>query len=460
MSSIHDFATWEPLLRLVRDSHAEQLAALGGYFSGQIGLGSWTLPAPQPHPMPGRGLQVADMQDQFTAVERVQDALRADGASSVSYMVETAPDGRTLLHVVDLGPAVEHGVVSPFVGALLLVDGAVPEPWRRLPEEVPGVTPAPSADPALLERTLRERLPDAIGASEAEIEEAEARLGVALPDELKALYRVCRARWQDWSGDYAAQERVSEAVGCELFSLDGLYVADAASRPCPWQFAADDAVVTSPDAAVQGLVGSPGWIVFGDNGGGDRLAVDLTPGPGGHTGQVIVIDHEQTIGAGLRADSLTAMVIDRPSGWRQDREADGPPAVARVNTHYLASVEAAAHPELEVLGIGWRNGEPVSLAPVAGLPRLRTLTAIPGTLADPLEIAGLKGLEYLSLGPEDWRVLLDAGAVPRSLSAAGIEVQGEQHPLPILDLANELLALWDRPLITRTVLDADPDTGR
>ncbi len=117
-------------------------------------------------------------------------------------------------------------------------------------------------------------------------------------------------------------------------------------------------------------------------------------------------------------------------------------------------VEAAAHPELEVLCIGWRKGEPVSLAPVVGLPRLRTLTAIPGALADPLEIAGLTGLEYLSLGPEEWRVLLDAGAVPRSLSAAGIEVQGEQPPLPILDLANELLALWGRPLIGRTVLDA------
>lgn len=394
------------------------------------------------------------MQDQFTAVERVQDALRADGASSVSYMVETAPDGRSLLHVVDLGPAVEHGVVSPFVGALLLVEGAVPEPWRRLPKDVPGAALAPSADPGLLERTLRERLPDAIGATEEEIAEAEARLGVALPEELKALYRVTRARWQDWGDDYEAAERVADAVGCELFSLDSLYIADAASRPCPWQFAADDAAITAPDAAVQGLVGSPGWIAFGDNGGGDRLAIDLTPGPGGHTGQVIVIDHERTIGAGLRADSLTDMVINRPGGWRQDHDMDNPPVVARVNIRALQSVEAAARPELEVLSIGVWEGEPLSLAPVVGLPRLRTLTAIPGTLADPLEIAGLTGLEYLSLGPEDWRVLLDAGAVPRSLSAAHIEVRGEQHPLPILDLANELLALWDRPLIGRTVLDA------
>ncbi|MEU9355150.1 SMI1/KNR4 family protein [Streptomyces griseoloalbus] len=459
MSSTHDFAIWEPLVRLVRASNAERLAAPGGYVTGQIGLGGWSVPVRRPHPTPGRAAQVEDMQDEFTAVERVRDALKGDGADSVSFMVETVPDGRTLLHLVDAGPAVEYGFTSPYVGALLLVEGAVPEPWRRLPEPVPGAVPAPSADPALLERTLHERLPDAIGATEAEIAEAEARLGVALPDELRALYRVTRARWQDWGDDYEAQERVSDAVGCELFSLDGLYIADARSRPCPWRFAATDAVVTAPDAAVQGLVGSPGWIVFGDSGGGDRVALDLTPGPGGHTGQVVMIDHERNIGASLRADSLTDMVVNRRDDWYTGREKDIP-VVAHVNIRALRSMEAASHPALEVLSIGVWEGAPLSLAPVVGLPRLRTLSAYPGTLADPLEIAGLKGLEYLSLGPEEWRVLLDAGAVPRSLSAAGIEVQGERHPLPILDLANELLALWDRPLITRTVLDAGPDTGR
>ncbi|MDT0400652.1 MULTISPECIES: SMI1/KNR4 family protein [Streptomyces] len=445
MSSIHDLATWEPLLRLVRDAQAERLAAPGGHFTGQIGLGGFTLPAPQHHPAAG-------IRDQITAVEGVQAALRDAGVDNVSYVVETAPDGRTRLHVIDSGPAVEHGVTSPFIGSLILVEGAVPEPWRRLPEPVPAAVPAPSADPALLERTLRERLPDAIGATDEEIAGAEARLGVPLPEELKALYRVTRARWQDWSGDYAARERVSDAVGCELFPLDGLYIADARSRPAPWRFAATDAAVTAPDAAVQGLVGSPGWIAFGDNGGGDRLAVDLTPGPAGHTGQVVVIDHEQTIGAGLRADSLTRMVLDRPSGWHRDPDGDVPPVVAGVNIGDPGGVEAAARPELEVLRVGGRQGTPVGLAPLAGLPRLRTLTADAGTLADPLEITGLTGLEYLSLAPEDWRTLLDAHAVPRNLLAAGIELRGEQPPFPVLDLADELLALRNRPLITRTVL--------
>jgi cell wall assembly regulator SMI1 len=112
-------------------------------------------------------------------------------------------------------------------------------------------------DLALLERTLRERIPDATGATEAEITAAEARLGVALPDELKVLYRVTRGRWQDWGEDEAAAERAFEAIGCELFPLDELYIADAPSRPCLWRFAAKEAVVTPPDAAVQGWSAHP-----------------------------------------------------------------------------------------------------------------------------------------------------------------------------------------------------------
>ena len=63
-----------------------------------------------------------------------------------------------------------------------------------------------------------------------------------------------------------------------------------------------------PDAAVQGLVGSSAWIAFADNGGGDRPTVDLTPGPRGHTEQIIILSHKENIGASLVADSLTDLV--------------------------------------------------------------------------------------------------------------------------------------------------------
>ncbi|MFH8487059.1 SMI1/KNR4 family protein [Streptomyces longisporoflavus] len=461
--AVCDFATWKPVLRLLWEGRADEQGAVPVRVAGRIARQSWSLPLRRRQP------RVEREGAESEAVERVRRALVDAGVDGVSFNVKIEPDGQCTLRLLGPTPAVHSGIGSSEPGTLLLVEGAVPEPWRRLPDAVPGAAAAaaPSADPALLERTLRERLPDAVGATEAEIAAAEARLGVSLPEELKVLYRVTGARWdgpdedsgegsgEGWGEGHEAAERAAAAVGCELFALDEVYVADAASRPCPWEFAAQEAVVTPPDSAVQGLVGSPGWIAFGDNGGGDRLAVDLTPGPCGNAGQIIILGHEENAGAGLVADSLTALVTNRLGERRDSSGRDRTQAVAHVNIRSLPSVEAAAHPELEVLSIGVWEAEPLSLAPVLGLPRLRTLAAYPGTLADPLEIAGLTTLEYLELGPEDWRVLLDAGAVPRSLLAAAVKVHGDQDPGPTVAIANELLALWNRPQIIRTALEGD-----
>ncbi|MGW6057760.1 SMI1/KNR4 family protein [Streptomyces sp. NPDC055189] len=456
-----DFATWKPVVRLLREGRADELESGTVRVAGRIGRRSWSLPLRR-QPVEGREIGGGGLRDETEteteAVERVRRALVDAGVDGVSFNVKIAPDGRSTLRLLGPSPAVDSGAGSAHPGMLLLVEGAVPEPWRRLPDAVPGAVAAPSADPALLERTLRERLPDAVGVTDAEIAAAEARIGVCLPEELKVLYRVAGARWEEsdeGSEGYEAAERAAMAVGCELFALDEVYVADAASRPCSWEFAAKEAVVTPPGAAVQGLVGSPGWIAFGDNGGGDRLAVDLTPGPRGHAGQIIILGHEENIGAGLVADSLTALVTDRLSERRDSSCGDQAPAVAHVNMRNWPSLEAAAHPELEVLSIGVREAEPLSLAPVLGLPRLRTLAAYPGTLADPLEIAGLTTLEFLELGPGEWRILLDAGAVPRSLLAAAVVVHGDRDPRPSVAIGNELLALWDRPQVIQAALEGD-----
>ncbi|WP_240803973.1 SMI1/KNR4 family protein [Streptomyces sp. A0592] len=474
---IHDFATWEPVLRLLRAANAESLAAPGGYVAGSVAQRGWTLPVRR-LPAAGGAAGFAEMQAGMRAAQPVQDALAEAGIDRLLCVADMAPDGRTRLHLLDPGPAVEEGS-GPYPGALVMVEGAVAEPWRRLPDSVPGAGPAPSVDLALLERTLRERLPGAVGATGAEIAAAEARLGVTLPDELKVLYGVTQARSAEQDDEelddeelddeelddedrdgvgHGEHESVSEVLGCELFSLDELYVADAPSRPCSWRFAATTAVVTTPDAAVQGLVGSPGWIAFGDSGYGDVLAIDLTPGPRGHVGQVIVLDHEQYIGAELVADSLTDILTQGFARSFRSRPWDRQPAVARVNVAALKSIRDAVDPALEVLEIGVWDDEPLSLAPLAALPRLRTLTASPDTLADPLETSRLTGLEFLELGARDWRLLLDAGAVPRTLSAAAIRA-GDHHPLHIAALANELLALWDRPLITVTLLEGDLGPG-
>lgn len=417
MPSIYDVTAWEPLIRLIRAGNGAT-----GPVHGHVSSGGWSVPGP------GR-----DWNTERAAVEPVLGALTEDGRDDISFVL----DG-SALHLIESGPAVDGlGTVG---GSLLLVEGAVAEPWRRLPSPTPGAAPSPSADPALLERHLRERLPTARGATEAEIAAAEARLGVALPEELRVLYRVVRAGRED------PRDGLCEALGFELLAPEAVFVADAASRPCPWEFAAMEAAITPPDAVVQGVVGAPGWIAFAGTDTGDRYAVDLTPGPRGHRGQVIQIAAEWLTGAAPVAASLTDLMV-------RERGYDHPDAAGdqtRVIVH-AEDGDLSVHPELEVLTLGTSRARPFRLAPLAGLPRLRTLVAEPGSLADPREVAVLTALEYLELDVDDWRVLLDADAVPAGLSAAGVRARSRDL-LAVADLSNELLARWDRPLITRTTL--------
>ncbi|MCO4696267.1 SMI1/KNR4 family protein [Streptomyces sp. RO-S4] len=451
LQALNSFETWAPLLRAWAD-RGEGTAHIAG------AVGRASLSASSGARTRGRATDA-----EVEAVERVRAALVAAGAESVTFSARIDPSGRTRLRVLGPSAAVESG---PAAGrALLLVEGAVAAPWRRRPTRFPDARPARSADRAALERWLLARLPGAIGARDEEIRAAEARLDLTLPDELASLYRVVGGVGEGRGQDTWSASEVYDVVGFELFPLDDVYVADSASRPAPWRYAACEAPVTLPDDAVQGLVGSPGWIVFGDNGGGDRLAVDLTPGPAGHTGQIVLLSHEAFSGAELLADSLTDLVRGkRPHsrrGGRSRRRGEGP-AVAHVNVGHLLGVEAAAHPELEVLCIGVWDGPPVDLTPVTGLPRLRTLTAYPGTLADPRQIGALTGLEYLETGPAEWRTLLDAKAVPRGLAAAAVTTHGLDDHEPLADLSNDILALWGRPPIVRVLPTGDlgPPAGR
>ncbi|MFC4909746.1 SMI1/KNR4 family protein [Actinomadura gamaensis] len=452
MPALDDFATWEPLLRVMRDA----LGVPVGQATGSISTNGWSTALKPPPTDPERAVRFTPTRATEEAVKPVQAVLGDNTViDEVAFVADFEASGRVVLRwmaSLDV-PRTSLGPEGP--QELILVDGAVAEPWRRLPEPTPHATPSPTADPALLERTLRERLPEAIPATDAEIAAAEARLGFLLPEELKAVYRVTRGtRWSDFDNDVAAVGRYTDAVRLELYELDDLRIADPESRPDQWRFAAFEAVVTRPDSPVQGLVGSPGWIAFGEDGGGDVYAIDLTPGPAGHTGQVILLSHEKSIGADLIAHSLTDMIVGGQELYLRQPPA-GTPQVAYITDRSVPSIEAAAHPDLEVLSLGTGEGDPVSLAALFDCPKLRTLTAAPGTLADPLEIVRLTGLEYLSLPAAYWRVLLDADAVPRSLLAAGFAgFEGyTDDPLGCVEVANRLLDLFTGPPLTQTVVE-------
>jgi cell wall assembly regulator SMI1 len=445
LSSLLDFALWEPLLRIQRDANLRRSGSPAGLVRGSIG---WYL---------REGLA----EGSEPAAAAVTAALRAENRLMVDFTAEISEDNLATVSLHSFSSAVESR--QPYAESLLLVEGALPQPWRRLPEPTPDAVASDTVDLVWLDQMLRGTLPGAVGATEEEIAAAEARLGLALPDELKVFYRVWNVRAEDGKEEnHLRLMGISfRKLNFEPLSLDAIYVALPATRPISgWHNAAR--MTTSVDmplgAKVQALVGSPGWIAFADSGGGDPVAVDLTPGPAGHLGQIIMLCHEEEVGAIFEADSLTAYVArskqhgGEQKGGEPPRIRDG--VIGQVGRGYAERVEDIVHPDLEVLTIERVNeGVTCNLAPLFGLPHLRTLAAQRGALTDPLEIRELTSLEFLELGSPEWRVLLEAGAIPRSLLACRILVGPGDTPAAIGDLANEILELWDGPRILRTIIE-------
>ncbi|MFG2652613.1 hypothetical protein [Streptomyces sp. NPDC048436] len=117
---------------------------------------------------------------------RVQSAVADAGVDDVWFSEKIEPTGKAVLRLRGPSPAVVPETGNSQPGTLILVEGALPEPWRRLPDPVPDAVHVPSADPELLERTLRERLP------------------------------------ADWGGGQEAVNRVCEAIGCELSAMEAV----------------------------------------------------------------------------------------------------------------------------------------------------------------------------------------------------------------------------------------------
>lgn len=152
LSSVCDFATWEPVLRLMLADDMDRHAARSARVAGRISQTGWSLAH--------RGAMSSTAR---IAVEDIQRALARGRVQEIAFRAEARPDGRTTLGLVWPSLVVEPAIGYPDLGVLILVAGSLPEPWLHRPDPVPGALPAPSADLELLERTLRERVPDAIG---------------------------------------------------------------------------------------------------------------------------------------------------------------------------------------------------------------------------------------------------------------------------------------------------------
>lgn len=164
-------------------------------------------------------------------------------------------------------------------------------------------------------------------ATEAAIEAAEAEIGFRLPDELRALYR--RADGQrdiDDITDPAPGTIVTPLFGgCEFVPL-----SKALSDYHRWEETIDDwGDDSDPNEFITLRPGDPpvareywrrGWFAFAIDGGGNALAVDLSPVPGGIHGQVIVTgpdEDERKVLAPSLAAFLTRAATCEPV-WEEE----------------------------------------------------------------------------------------------------------------------------------------------
>lgn len=150
------------------------------------------------------------------------------------------------------------------------------------------------------------------GAVEADIEATQTAIGRRLPADLVGLYQLSDGQ-SDWYGlTHGAHAETVRERGRWVGSLFGEgWSFDPVSKVAegwqawkevrdgysPEELAEnfDSAVDVRGTDPVMPVYTSPDWVGFATDGGGNQLAVDLAPLPGGTVGQVIVIGSDEDL---------------------------------------------------------------------------------------------------------------------------------------------------------------------
>lgn len=403
----------------------------------------------------------------------------ARGWDRLSWEMDCLPSGEHRLVVFE--EAVSR-VTGGLGGYQIVLDPAYRLPQPGLRQE-PG-TAAPAGDPdsaAALFRTYLDRRAAVLGhreelpppATAAALDEAERRIGRALPAELRALYLIA-------DGDAVGLDSRYLIDGYHWLSLDSLVHEYEQGRESPW-YGWDlewDSVVfdATPADTVRRCGGHPGWIRFAGGEDGNYLAVDLAPARDGHPGQIIVTgrDHHHE-GPAYVADSLTSLLrqhvdlLDSGACAYEHEEADDGTAYLcllrdhrRVGTRQIVGAIPRAVPDtLQALHINDADA-PVDLSPLTAAPRLRRLHLNRSLTSDlrpvrelPVESlrVGLSGgdLTPLSDHPRlaalDLRTTAPVGLAPlRSVPhLRGLDLEGADVP--------DLTVLGDLPHLAYLALD-------
>ncbi|MGW6498947.1 SMI1/KNR4 family protein [Nonomuraea angiospora] len=276
---------------------------------------------------------------------------------------------------------------------------------HALPAEPAAFQPGPvestqAGDPreavALLGAYLRERDRilgrDTYAPPPALPEARRAELAMGLPDDLRALYAHI-----DGDGGEGLLERYP------WFGLERLV---SQSRPenrwwaagRAWRDHLRNPLITSagPRLAVRRASDHPGWIPFATSTGGDFLAVDLAPGPGGRSGQVIRIGAHHNDDPAYVADSVTGLLrrhvaalragayrVEDGELWIDVEEPEEEPRALVVAGADAASMRGM-RPGIERLTV--LNAPLADFRPLRGTPTLWQITVenVPGADLGPL----------------------------------------------------------------------------
>lgn len=309
------------------------------------------------------------------------------------------------------------------------------------------------------------------GHSEDEIAAIERRLGVRLPEDLRALYRTIR----DDGAESGLLGRLSPT------SLDTMVEWHADTGPITFPadigLFADEPVVfeTDPPGHVQRVAGNDRWLTFASDHAMNFAAVDLDPAEQGRYGQIV--KHGRDVGEAVEylAPSITHILYAVLAAPLDADEWVTPGIWATPGHRWLtdlgeaspADAVAALPNPSTIQSAHLRRADRVRLADLAGLPNLRSIrvydvrrqaqyidltlpTGLPiehvkATAAqfEPEQLAGAPHLSYLTLaGNPDPVPIAALASVPNLLR---------------LDLARaavtDIAALTDFPALRVLTLD-------
>ncbi|MEU4690669.1 SMI1/KNR4 family protein [Actinoplanes sp. NPDC023714] len=359
----------------------------------------------------------------------------------------------------------------PSLPARIVLDEHYRLPGHEVPPaRKPGVTGSAATDPAVLAEvgrlvaafTARHHPAGyAPGWSEEEILDAERQLGVRLPEDLRALYRLVR-------GDGGESGLLDPFV---LVPLNVLLAWNRENHPGYEDGPFDDGMIFDcvPAGHVRRVSSSSGWVTFARDHGMNFAAVDLDPGPLGRIGQVLTYGRDVWAPVAYVAASVTDLLRravatlgdERPPApdpeIRVDDLADLPATAQGVVLNAAGPVRFAAFEpftdlrsvrvtadsalidfslpieRLHVEAARWElgalpativdltlggNREPASIAGLERLPDLVRLDLSGAAVADIEVIAALPALRVLTLDGRQWTDLLATGRRPDRLAAA------------------------------------------